>query len=429
MDPLPSKSAADIPDDFKTPLAKIYRALHKNGVTRTQFVNALEDANFSVSGSQLDRWVVNIDKIGGAIKENKISGALPSLDRERLDVASGWVLHENEHGEEVNLTTYHDFVLEFLEVELSNTTIFNYLEEDGFTSRLGKKKGKSFMIDIEVLRQHYWNWVWIQDFRARKIQLALFASIDFTFTGHRTERRSTYAPKGGPQPMLSDRISNFTNCIVTCVWADGVNRTPPMLFTYNGAFREDRNPTKKRSVAVMHLHEAKEKYGIVKERIQYIGNDKNESRTYARECPELLITFFGIYGVDPRCTIYSDNGNSFFEDDSSVLEQLGFKKHVCYPADVHQYISLNDNPLHGSSKQKWRKCRVDFSDDVSSSLALLHYLDEDIKAHSKYWWDRNMISITEEGVESLIGQAPGKLSHLHKFWKRSYEEFMNQNES
>lgn len=70
-----------------------------------------------------------------------------------------------------------------------------------------------------------------------------------------------------------------------------------------------------------------------------------------------------------------------------------------------------------------------FSDDVSSSLALLHYLDEDIKAHSKYWWDRNMISITEEGVESLIGQAPGKLSHLHKFWKRSYEEFMNQNES
>ncbi len=403
--------------------------MHEKGVTRAVFVESLKKAGCSVSESQLDRWVAALNARGTAIKEDKKTGSLPSLDREWRDVASGWVLHENEHGDAVTLEAYMAFVLDYLKTEISKATASKYLEEDGFASRLAKKKKKSFVVDIDALRKAYWDWVFIQDFRARRINRSKFASIDFTFSGHRTDRITTFAPKGGPQPMVTESISNFTNCIITVEWADGENKTEPMLFTYNSAFREDRNPTKKRSAQVTHLHECMDKYGIVKERIVYMGSDKNETRTYVRESPDLVRHFFGHYGVPPDTTIYSDEGNSFFEERNSVLLELGFAKHIRYPAKVHQYISVNDNPLHGSSKQKWRKCGVDFSDDVDSCLALLNFLDKDIGLYSKYWWDRNMILVTQEGVNELIGEGPVKLSHLHKHWKRSYEEFMKENDA
>lgn len=426
-DPSPSNSAADIPDDFKTPLARLYKHLHANNVSRALFLEGLTFAGFSVSSRQLDRWVDRIESAGSAIKENKATGAIPLLNREQRDVASGWVLHENERGVAVKLATFHDFVLEHFSVELSNATISKYLEEDGFTSRVGQKKGTSFLVDVEALRKELWDWVIIQDFRGRGINRSKFASIDFTFTGHRTERNTTFAPKGGAQPMLPEKISKFTNCIVTCVWSNGANKTPSIVFTYNSLFREDRNMTAKRKRDVTYLHELMDKYHISKERIIYIGSDKNETRKYVRECPDLLRRFFSVYGVPPECTIYSDEGNAFFEDSTSVLLKLGFANHRRYPNKVHQYASVNDNRLHGTSKQSWRNCGVDFSDDVASSLALLSFLDRDTVKHSKYWWDRNMILLKEEGVKELIGQGPCKLSHLHKSWKRRYKEFMNQN--
>jgi hypothetical protein len=358
--------------------------------------------------------------------ENKESGAESILGRAQRNVASGWTLHENENGVEVTLKTYEAFALASFFVQLSPSTISNYLAEDGFVSRLVKKKGKTFVVDIEALRKELWGWVFIQDFRKRIIKREKFASGDFMFTGHRTERRHSFAPRGGPQPMAPERISSFTNCIFTCVWANGKNITPPILFTYNSAFRQDRKETEKRSKKLSHLRKCMVKYGISGERIIYVGKGNNETRKYVKESPDLIRRFFDVYPVSPDCTVYSDEGNSFYDDGDSVLLEVGFKKHVRYPAKVHQYLSVNDNPLHGTSKRRWRTCGVDFSDDVDSCLALLSFLDKDIIEHSKKWWDRNMIELTEEGAADLIGQCPGKLSHLHKSWKRSYEEFMNQ---
>lgn len=421
-----SPSAADIPDEFKTTLARLYKALHENGVARSLFVACLKTAGQSVSPSQLDRWVARLGTLNSVIKEEKESGAIPHLDREQRNVSSGWVLHENETGSIVSIASFYDFILKYFQIKLSNPSISRYLNEDGFTCRLIHKKGKSFVVNIEALCKKLWDWVIIQDFRARRIHRDRLASIDFTFTGHRTERRTTFAPRGGPQPMAADTSSNFTNCIVTCAWADGINRTPPILFTYNSAFRRDRNPTPRRASIVNHLLECMDKYGISAERIIYIGEDTKEMKKYARECPDLIRRFFGVYEVPPGCTIYSDEGNSFFDNGESVLVEVGFEKHCCYPSDVHQYLSVNDNKLHGTSKQSNRSSGVNYSDDVETCLSLLHFLDRDIINQSKKWWDRNMIELTEEGVMDLIGKGPWKQSHLHKSWKRSYEEFMNE---
>lgn len=423
--------ASNIPDNFKTPLAGLYKALKPHGIGRAVFLECLQSTGYSVSGSQLDRWVARLDTTGQAIIPEKKSGAPPSLTREQKDAISGWILNENAFGRIVSLTAYRDYALGHFHVELSAGTASNYLSEDGFAYRLVQQKGKSFDVDVAKLRRDLWNWVQLQNFRVRKDRLA---SIDFTFTGHRTERRSGFAPRGAPQPMEATRTPKFTNCIVTVVWADGINRTPPILFTYDSAFRIDRNPTQRRVALTTKLREFMTKYNITPNRIKYIGKSKNETRTFVRECPEILRLFFDEtdgYKVPPGTTIFSDEGNSFFENGDSVLLALGFQNHITYPSNVHQYLSPNDNRLHGTSKQSWRSTgtsKVDHSDDVASSLSLLNYLDRDIIKSSKLWWDRNMIKLTEEGVEELIASGPSKLSHLHKSWRMAYEIFTKENE-
>ena len=49
-------------------------------------------------------------------------------------------------------------------------------------------------------------------------------------------------------------------------------------------------------------------------------------------------------------TILSDGGNAFFDQKNDVLLDLGFGTHGIYTSAVHQYMSPNDNRLHGTSK-------------------------------------------------------------------------------
>jgi len=72
-----------------------------------------------------------------------------------------------------------------------------------------------------------------------KKSLSSICSIDSTFTGHSIDIKRSYNPVGSRGPKLKNEISRFTNCLVTCIWADGKNDTHPMLFTVDPLFRTD----------------------------------------------------------------------------------------------------------------------------------------------------------------------------------------------
>ena len=79
-------------------------------------------------------------------------------------------------------------------------------------------------------------------------QLSQIGSIDFTFTCHSHLSHFGYAIKGGcvfsfyltpslhsstllfsrPQPETDEKFAQYTNCIATFFWADGVNHMPPI---------------------------------------------------------------------------------------------------------------------------------------------------------------------------------------------------------
>ena len=251
----------------------------------------------------------------------------------------------------------------------------------------------------------------------------LVASVDFTFTGHRTDRRASYAPSGGAAPKSSAAIAQFTNCIVTVVWSDGVNRTPPVLFTFNGKFRLDRIGRKAWEQEREHLVDALTRFGIDTKRVIYIGTEKKETRIYAGESAELLRRFFALYQIPRNVVVFTDNGKSFFPGGVSALESLGFAKHVSYPAPVHQYLSPNDNRLHGTAKGSWRNSGVDFKDDVESSLLLLNHLDVDLVANGATWFRRNILDLTAESARELIHGRSGQRAQVDSDRLYAYRVF------
>ena len=71
----------------------------------------------------------------------------------------------------------------------------------------------------------------------------------------------------------------------------------------------------------------------------------------------------------------------------------------------------------------------DDGDDVSSSLLLLNLLDKQTVAHSKFWFERNMLNLTKDGAASLIFGASERVSDLAKERLRAYRVFLNEDGS
>ena len=175
-----------------------------------------------------------------------------------------------------------------------------------------------------------------------------------------------------------------------------------------------------------HLQKCLLQYEIDSDQIIYVGTAKSEKRVYVPESAELLRLFFENLEIPDGCVVFSDNGHSFFDEGNDVLLELGFAKHVQYPAAVHQYISPNDNRLHGAAKIKWRNVRIDYSDDVTACCSLLHFLNESI-SEVPTWFDSNMqlgTKTTDLGaVERMIKGPSSKESKFHRKCLREFRTF------
>jgi hypothetical protein len=57
--------------------------------------------------------------------------------------------------------------------------------------------------------------------------------------------------------------------------------------------------------------------------------------------------FLNDYQIPKNALILHDGGKAFKRQKTSIFDTLGFKNHVAYPTDVHQFLSSNDNNLHG----------------------------------------------------------------------------------
>jgi len=310
---------------------------------------------------------------GTAVSQNYGGNHERVLSEVEIQVVSGFVLYMNSQKKEVHLETVQTFIFDQFNKEIGLSTVYKYLDEQGFSSRVAKGRSGGVQLDLAQMSQMAHEWLTTTPIHCSRY---LLCSVDFVFTSHRTDRRVSYSLKGGSQPQIDQSISRFTNCILTCVWADGIDRTPPVLFTYNQEFRSDRPSTKRRDAQLGHLWDSLKHFNISSERVIYVGETSSEKRVYVAESSQLVSLFFDIYKIPRRCTVLSDNGNAFLDNGDDIFLKLGLSQHHQYPAVVHHFLSPNDNRLHGAAKKKWREMKLDYTDDVWSSIALLRCLDE-----------------------------------------------------
>ena len=159
-----------------------------------------------------------------------------------------------------------------------------------------------------------------------------------------------------------------------------------------------RMPTKRRPALSDELSNILKKYSEKDERIVYDGKLAKESRTFVCEYDGMVCDFLSYHKGTLKAqevTYLTDNVSAFRNANGSVIEQLRFGKHVFYPACVHQYMSPNDNKLHGEAKAKCCSMFTSFDNDFECSVALMNCLDSISKDKIREWWVNNCFSLTE----------------------------------
>ena len=195
-----------------------------------------------------------------------------------------------------------------------------------------------------------------------------------------------------------------------------------MLFTYDQAFRTDRKSTALRDEKTRRIRKLCKEYGITESQIVYVGKEKYEKRSFVREKHELIEKFFRHHGIPPQTVIFADNGNS-----TKRLRELGFHDVKYYPAVIHQYLSPNDNGLHGPAKATWKSHRRELKDNVDSSLFLLKELAtpdaKTVQGWFKNCWLLGIYWPKDDVVDELLGGGEPE-NHFYQRCRELYREYV-----
>src|SRR3989338_6803378 len=230
-----------------------------------------------------------MESAGATVSHGSGVGSVKLLDEKKnQDLLAGFIEQKNF----VRLQTAVDFLRNDLGIPMTELAVCQYITDLGFSLHTLKTRKKSFMREREMVGQKYYEWL----VRNRiTVASCMVCSVDFIYTSHRKQRVHGYSRTGVTAPDVSDPIPLFTNCIVTCVWADGDNRTPSVLFTYNQLFRLARHPTARRTAAMNRLQEVLTEFAVDGRRVVYAGESKGEKRTYCAESPRIIRRFFSLY--------------------------------------------------------------------------------------------------------------------------------------
>jgi transposase len=187
---------------------------------------------FVLSRRAFDHHVGALVSTGAALSAHKAAGRPAALTHEEREVLAGWVLHCNFTDVPVSLADCVGKAAEFFGVHVSAMAASKWLAADGFVFKQLHKNAKGFKLDVEQMCAIAWQWVSEQRTLGHFDRPSQLCSIDFTFTGHRTDRHYGFGLSGGGQILSAEATPRNTSCIATCVWADGVNRImPPFVAT------------------------------------------------------------------------------------------------------------------------------------------------------------------------------------------------------
>jgi len=208
--------------DTKTLYAQVFVAVQNLGVSRAKLMDELNRLGSNLKKNTVARWVKETLLTGTAESPQKLSGNSAALSELEHRILIGWVLNQNILKEKVMRRNCAKFLKDAFDITIHPSTIGRYLNDGGITNKKQRTKGPGYKLSLTQQCKIYLDFV--QDIR-RKHYLDFpadhIACIDFTFTGHRSTTEFGFSARGSGQTQVNTDFSNYTNCIVTCIWADG----------------------------------------------------------------------------------------------------------------------------------------------------------------------------------------------------------------
>ena len=211
-------------------------------------------------------------------------------------------------------------------------------------------------------------------------------------------QQTTYSPIGSGKQRSRLKPWPYTDVIVTMCSADSINHTPCIVITHNPALNPKHGWKRVRAETKALAF----RYGIDSSRVIYIPSTKR----YPGEKPFMYERFIKRYmdtgAIPPDALILRDNGNAFTPKKlcgDSIFAKFELEDFP-YPAAVHQYLSPNDNKLHGC-KAQWYRDYHKYESGVEATFALMRLIDEGQRNCGKYF-RHNILEVNESDLDLLF---------------------------
>lgn len=384
----------------ETELAAQCLKLKVGGLKSKAAFEAVQNMGFQGSRRTMDRHILSVRSTGHAVSPVKRDCSHSLLNDTQMSEINSWILDQNIKHRPIGYSDVQKFIYDKFSIQVSIRTAGNVLRRLGHTIKTCQSKTSGFLKTNDELKLEYMAFI-LKMKRDNIFKLrdpAEIRSIDVTYTKKPPIAITTFSPKGVGKQRADSTTYQYTNAIVTMISGDGHNHTPCMLFTYDPKMAKEQKKTVRGKRIRAEFEDALERYGISEDRIVYEKSNKH----YFAESPEVYERFLNHYPIAKNAVILHDGGNAFKRLKTSIFDNLGFKSHCTYPTDVHQFLSPNDNKLHGC-KATWREEYYKFPNEVSASLRLMNLIDLDTEKNSKTYFQNNLFNVTKSDLNKVIG--------------------------
>jgi hypothetical protein len=347
----------------------------------------------------LNRHIASVRRTGHALSLVKKDCRHYLLNDDQMTQVNTWILRQNTMHIPIRYAEVKKFIQDTFNINVSVRTAANIALRLRVSIKTCQTKTAGFIKLNSELTKDYMGFI-----RKMKKERRFYRhssgirSIDATYTKKPQTDTTTLSPVGSGPQRAASTTNLYTNAIVTMISGDGLDHTPCMLFTHDPRMAKVQPNTPRGNLIRSKFVQALQTYHITEDRIVYVKSPQH----YFYESPEVYETFLNHYEIPKNALILHDGGNAFKRQKTSIFENLGYTNHETYPADVHQFLSPNDNSLHGC-KSIWYKEYPEFGSDVSASLRLMQLIDLDTEKNSRTYFQRNLFNVTKSDLKEVIG--------------------------
>lgn len=367
----------------------------------------IQRMGYEHSMRRLREHVTLFKESGRAIRPASLERGRPRLfDAAQEAAVKAVVAACNKANKKTNHRKLIQYAKDEWDIDVSMSTIKRVEKRIDVCKRKLTKRSRNIKLTADELIKMYWEWIVSQrienTFSRPKSEIF---SFDVTTTKP-PEAESTLAEKGSGKQRSGTKVTVNTDAIVTMVCAAGGNPCPCVVFTSNVRLSVVQKNTARGNAIRDHLIDRMTHYGIDPSRIVYEAGKAYTAES--SECYTLVIDkYLASGGIPPQALICHDGGNAFKPAGVSIFDDYtvdGVENvkldHAVYPSPVHQYLSPNDNKIHGI-KSKWY-LEYEELDDVCRVLRLMQLLDQEMVANAARYFSENILNVKPSHIPLIV---------------------------